>query len=66
MARTWEQEKTYRQRRAKQLSEEMDQAIDNRDKERFIKAFQTAMNYMTKKERDPYFKRFLSTMIGRA
>lgn len=46
----WEQEKVYCKKRAKELKTEMEAATAASNEERFIKAYQTAMRYMTKKE----------------
>ncbi|MBR0411522.1 MAG: hypothetical protein IJI25_11090 [Eubacterium sp.] len=66
MKRTWDQEKEYRKRRSSVLAAEMDKAIEAADKERFCKAYTTAMNYMNKSERSAYMKRFLAEMTRRA
>ena len=62
----WEQEKAWRAKRAAALGTEMDQAIEAADKERFQDAFVKAMNYMKKKDRIAYYKRFLEKTMGRA
>lgn len=62
----WKKEKEYRERRAQQIGAEMDLAIEMIDKDRFQKAFTTAMNYMTKKDRSEYYRRFLDRYRGRA
>lgn len=59
MARTWAQEKAYRGRRAQQAAAEMDTAIATVDKERFLAAWDAAMRYMTKRQRNPYYIRML-------
>lgn len=46
----WEQEKVYCKKRAKELKTEMEAAVAASNEERLIKAYQTAMRYMTKKE----------------
>ena len=46
----WEQEKAYCKKRAIELKAEMEAATAASDKERFIKTYQTALRYMTKKE----------------
>lgn len=58
--KTWEQEKAYTERRAAQLAQEMEQAIAENDRDRFLAAYSTAMRYMTKKQRSPYYRRFLA------
>lgn len=50
----WEQEKVYCKKRAKELKTEMEAAVAASNEERFIKAYQTAMRYMTKKELKPF------------
>jgi len=62
---SWEKEKAYYAKRAQELRAEMDRAILSADKERFEKAHQTAMRYMTKRERSAYYRRFLEAMIAR-
>lgn len=62
MKKTWEQEKAYCAKRAQELGAEMDAAIENVDRERFDKAYTTAMRYMKNKERSSYYKRFLTKM----
>lgn len=62
---SWEKEKVYCKKRAEELAAEMDQAILSADRERFEKAFQTAMRYMTKRERAPYYRRFIERMAKR-
>lgn len=64
MKRTWAQEKAYRERRAQQAAAEMDTAIATVDKERFLKAWDTAMRYMNKKQRSPYYIRMLQANIN--
>lgn len=57
----WEKEKAYCVRRAEQLGAEMDEAIEAGDRERFEKAYHTAMRYMTVKQRSQYFKKWLAS-----
>lgn len=59
MKRTWEQEKEYTRRRAQQLGAEMEKAIKAIDRDRFFNAYTTSMRYMKKKERSPYYRRFI-------
>ncbi len=61
MARTWAQEKAYTARRAEALGAEMDAAIETGDRDRFTAAYQTAMRYMTVKQRSVYFRRWLNS-----
>ena len=56
---TWEKEKAYRAKRAAQAAAEMDAAIADCDKSRFLAAWDVAMRYMTGKERRPYYIRML-------
>lgn len=62
MTQAWEKEKAYRKRRAEGIACELEQAIANRDRDGFSKAYSIAMRYMTKRERAPYYKRFLTAM----
>lgn len=59
MKKTWEQEKAYCAKRAQELAAEMETAIETVDEEKFTAAYQTAMRYMNKKQRSPYYMRFL-------
>ena len=61
--KTWEQEKAYRARRAQALAAEMEQAIAAGDKNRFEAAYSTAMRYMNKKERSPYYIKALEAHL---
>lgn len=61
---SWEKEKAYRVRRAAALGAEMDAAIESLDEERFTKAFQTALNYMRRKEHTAYMIRFIIARKG--
>lgn len=62
---SWEKEKAYCKKRAEELAAEMDQAILSADRHRFEQAYQKAMRYMTKRERAPYYKRFIERMAKR-
>lgn len=62
---SWEKEKACCKKRAEELAAEMDQAILSADRERFERAFQTAMRYMTKRERALYYRRFIERMAKR-
>lgn len=57
----WEKEKAYCARRAEKLGAEMDEAIAAGDRERFTAAYQTAMRYMTVKQRSQYFRKWLES-----
>ena len=58
----WEKEKARNARRAQELSAAMETAIANRDREQFEQAYTTAFRYMTKRQRSPYYIRFLTAM----
>lgn len=58
----WEQEKVYCKKRAKEPKTEMEAATAASNEERFIKAYQTAMRYMTKKELKPLYMAFIESM----
>ena len=60
---TWEREKAYRAKRAQQIIAEMEAAIETGDKNRFVKAYESAMRYMTKKQRNPYYLRALAAHL---
>lgn len=57
--KSWEKEKAYCSKRADELTAEMKSAIETSDKERFEKAYQTAMRYMTKKQLHPLYMEML-------
>lgn len=61
--KTWEREKAYCRKRASELKTEMEAAIETSDKERFTKAYQTAMRYMTKKELKPLYMGFIRKAV---
>lgn len=65
MKRTWEQEKAYRAKRAEELKKEMDVALSENDDGRFIHAFSTSSNYMGKRVRMLYYRRYLESRIAR-
>lgn len=60
----WVKEKAYCRRRAEELKKEMELAISEKNREKFEKAFSTSLRYTTKKERSPYYRRFLVEVIG--
>ena len=60
MARTWEQEKAYCEKRAKELTQEMESAIATLDPDKFYRAYATAMRYMTRKQRGELHRRVLA------
>ena len=55
----WEKEKAYTTKRAQELGAALDEAIAANDRAMFETAYQTAMRYMTAKQRKPYYIRFL-------
>ena len=59
MARTYEEEKAYCERRAQALVSEMDAALASNDAERFKAAYESSQRYLTKKQRMPLYIRFL-------
>jgi hypothetical protein len=63
MKKSWEKQKAYMARRAVALGNQMDEAIEKRDKEAFVDSFTKAMNYMRKAERTEYMKRFCAMLI---
>lgn len=63
---SWKKEKAYKEQRAKQLGEEMDQAIADGDSERFQKAYQKSLDCMKKPARNVYFRRYAEMMRRRA
>lgn len=46
----WDKEKAYCEKRASELTSEMEAAIETSDRARFQKAFETAQRYMTRKQ----------------
>lgn len=58
---TWEKEKAYRARRAEQLKANMLAAIEAGDREAFASAYSTALNYASKKELSPYYRKYLDS-----
>ena len=66
VSEAWKKEKAYKAKRAQQLGEEMDRAIENGDNERFQEAYLKSNGYMRKKERGAYFRRYAEMMVGRA
>lgn len=59
----WEKEKAYCEKRASELTSEMNAAIETSDKERFQKAFGTAQRYMTRKQLNPLLKAFYERTV---
>lgn len=64
MARTWEQEKAYCQRRSAHLADEMEAAIEAGDSDRFKAAYGSALRYMSKKQRHPLYIKFLERNVN--
>lgn len=61
--KTWEQEKAYCAKRAKELTAQMEAAIKTSDLKEFEKAYQTAMRYMTKKQLNPLYMRMIRKAV---
>lgn len=59
----WEKEKAYCEKRASELTSEMEAAIETSDRTRFQKAFETAQRYMTKKQLNPLLKAFYERTV---
>lgn len=59
MARSYEKEKAYRERRAQALVSEMEAALAANDAERFKAAYESSRRYLTKKQRMPLYIRYL-------
>ena len=59
MARTYEQEKAYCERRARDLSAEMEAALESGDAVRFREAYSASFRYLGKKQRKDFYFRFL-------
>ena len=55
----WENEKAYNAKRAQELGAALDEARAANDRDKFETTYQTAMRYMTVKQRKPYYIRFL-------
>ena len=60
--KTWEQEKTYCAKRAQELEAELEAAIESHDKERFNRAYATAMRYMKHSQLAEFMRRFVANM----
>ena len=52
-----------KERKAQMLREAMEQATADGNKEAFLEAYTKAFNYMRKKDRVVYYKRFIGRMI---
>lgn len=53
---------SWKERRIAELTAQMQQATESRDKESFQKAYTTAMNYMPKRDLAPIWRNFIKTM----
>lgn len=60
MAKTWEQEKAYCERRSTELAREMESAIATLDADKFRKAYGASARYMGRKQRQELYRRFLT------
>ena len=60
---SWEKEKAYCEKRAAELTSEMEEAIRTSDEGRFKKAYETAQRYMTRKQLNPLIKAFYERMV---
>lgn len=58
---TWEKEKTYRARRAAKLKADMLAAIESGDRDTFAKTYSIALNYASKRELSPYYRKYLDS-----
>lgn len=65
MSRTREQEKAYNEKRAEMLRGELEAAIKDRDKERFIATYEKLLShsYVSAKERKALYTRFIEEVI---
>ena len=63
MARTWEQEKAYRAKRADAVREELAQAIANVDAEAFRAACERAFNYLKQGERTEWMHKYYEAKL---
>lgn len=59
----WDKEKAYCEKRASELTSEMEAAIETSDRARFQKAFETAQRYMTRKQLNPLLKAFYERTV---
>jgi hypothetical protein len=59
VSESWEKEKARKAKFAQKLRDEMDAAIEDNDPARFHAAYTKSMNYMRKRERGTYYRRFL-------
>ena len=65
MARTWEQEKAWRARRAEYLGAVMETALANNDDKAFEEAYEKSLGYMSKKLRRQFMERYAKARISR-
>ncbi len=59
----WEKEKAYCEKRASELTSEMEEAIRASDEAGFKKAYEVAQRYMTRKQLNPLLKAFCERMM---
>jgi hypothetical protein len=59
----WDKEKAYCEKRASELTSEMEAAIETSDRARFQKAFETAQRYMTRKQLNSLLKAFYERTV---
>lgn len=65
VSEAWKKEKARKARYAQRLGEMMDRAIENGDDDGFYKAYQKSLDYMNKKERAVYSRKFREAKSGR-
>ena len=61
----WDKKKEYTKKRAEALGAEMDKAIAEGDRARFLEAFYKAGNYMKQRDRVAYYKRMIQREVAR-
>ena len=59
----WGRQKEYMERRANVLAAKMEKCIEDGNREEFLQAYTTAMNYMRKPRRVAFYKRMLAKEI---
>ena len=60
MKESWIKEKAYCERKAAAYTAEMEEAIIQLDRDRFLAAHQSSARYMRKSARDALYRRFLA------
>ena len=63
MARTWEQEKAYRAKRADEVRKQLAQAIADMDAEAWRAASEKAMLYLKRNERAEWTRRYYEAKL---